>query len=515
MKCNELLLYNGQVISMTKSGERYDWIYIRDGKIEVLGKGAGYMPYLKEGVESYDLKGKTVLPGFYDCHVHLTQTGLNILGVDLSEASSIDELLQIIESRAKTLEKGKLIRGIHFDEMNLREKRMPTRRELDSVSPSHPVWINRIEFHTSIVNSLALHMINLPYTIDGIARDERNLPAGFLTGKASAFVRNKIFDSMADDMREEGVSRAVEEAISRGITTVNAMEGGYTFHDRDAQYLLEKMHTFPIDVNLFYQSFDISKVVDARLNRIGGDIFIDGSFGSRTAALSTAYADDPTNFGKLYFQQEEIEYYVEEAVQNGLQVALHAIGDRAIEQALNAYEKHAKLSRERDLRHRIEHFELATVSQIKRAKEMDIIVSMQPAYEYFWGDEGKMYEQRLGRELAESANPFRRIIDEGLRIIGGSDSDVTPMNPMLGIHMAVNHPMTAHQIDVYEAVKMFTIDAAYGNHEEDKKGSLEVGKMGDLVVLEENPFEVSRNRIREIQISATFKEGNMLFSKGL
>ena len=512
MKKNDLLLFNGNIISMDEFNHIYSWILVSDGKIVDLGDDNEYIKYIGDTSEVYNLYGKTVLPGFYDCHVHLTQTGINLLGLDLSEAKSIDDLLEIIQVRAQKLENGKLIRAIHFDEMNLKEKRMPTRRELDIVSPNNPVWINRIEFHTSIVNSLALHMINLPYNIDGIARDERNLPDGFLTGKASAFVRNKIFGDLADDLREEGVKRAVEKAIENGITTVNAMEGGYTFHDKDAKYLIGESQSLPIDVIMYYQSFDIKKILDVGLKRIGGDIFIDGSFGSRTAALSRNYADDINNNGKLYFQQSELDYFVEEALKNDLQISLHAIGDRAIEQVLNSYEKHLGNGYNKNLKHRIEHFELATDEQIERCAKLGLVASMQPAFEYFWGNKGGMYEKRLGKELADSSNRFRNIIDSGIMVAGGSDSDVTPMNPILGIYSAVNHPKKEFAVTVKEAIGMFTINGAIANHEQDIKGSLEVGKYGDLVVLDKDPFSIDPKDIINIKVSATIKEGNVIFS---
>ena len=243
---------------------------------------------------------------------------------------------------------------------------------------------------------------------------------------------------------------------------------------------------------------------------MGGDIFIDGAFGSRTAAISTKYNDCDTQ-GNLYFNNGELNYYVGEAHREGLQIALHAIGDRAIEQVLNAYENALEVYSRKDHRHRIEHFELATKEQIDRAADLGLVISSQPTFEYFWGNEKGMYERRLGKTLASRTNNFRYIIDSGIVLCGGSDSDINEINPLLAIHAAVNHPKKNHSIEVVEALRMFTVNSAYANFEEHLKGRLEKGKYGDFVVLNKDILSVERDAIKDILVEATFKEGNMVF----
>ena len=503
----DLILYNARIYSLEST--RYDWMAIENGVIKALGYGNDYVEL--ETCECIDLKGKTVLPGFYDTHVHLIQTGLNYKGVDLSGIQTIDQLLTCIREASETVAKGKLIRAFRFDITQLKERRFPTRRELDKVSPNHPVWINSIEFHMSALNTLALHKVNLPYTIDGIARDERNMPLGYFSGKASAFIRHRMFDLMDNDLRESGMMKAVELAISKGITSLHAMEGGFTFHEKDVSFLYDNRHQAPIDIKLFFQTFDFSKIEKYNLDCLGGDIFIDGSFGARTAAISKPYEGTNLN-GKLYFNQDELNFYVSDAHHRGYQMALHAIGDRAIEQTLNAYENALTTNPRRDHRHRIEHFELATEDQIRRAKDMDLVISVQPTFEYFWGESGGMYEHRLGKELASRTNNFRRMIDEGLILCGGSDSDVNRMDPILGIHSAVNHPKKTSSITVLEAVEMFTRNAAFASFEEDVKGSLKVGKMADFVILDRDIFETDSNLIKDAKILFTYKEGNQIYA---
>jgi len=509
----DLIVYNGTVLTIDDNNTICNWIAVSQGKIMDLGDDEGYKKYLKEANEVLNLNGKTVLPGFYDSHVHLVQTGLNMLDVDLSNVKNINELLGLIEKKAQNTPSGELIRGIGFDELRLEEQRMPTRYELDDCAPNNPVWINRVEYHTSVVNSLALHQLSLPYNLEGIVRDERNLPIGLLTGKASALVRNQIFNTIPDQTRLKGINEALNKAVENGITTLNAMEGGFTFHDKDAELIFKNKEVFPIDVVLYYQTVNVEKILNKKLSRIGGCIFLDGSFGSRTAALTEPYSDDFSTGGVLYFSQEDLNEFVLNAHINRLQVTVHAIGTRAIEQILNAYEYAQSIYPREDHRHRIEHFELPREDHIERAAQLGLILCMQPAYEYFWGNPGGMYETRLGPERSRKTNPLKKILEKGITVTGGSDSDVTPMNPILGIHTAVNHPKEEYAVDIMQALKFYTINGAKAVFEEKQKGSIEVGKLGDLVILDQNPLNINKARIKDINVMATIKEGNILFMR--
>ncbi len=507
----ELLIKNGNIITLDDENNTFDWVAVKDGRIFELGYKDSYKKY-DSITEILDIDGKTVLPGFYDTHIHLVQTGLNYEGLDLKNINTIEELLDTVHSAAESMKSGELIRGYHYDVTNIKERRFPTRRELDRVAPSNPVWINSIEFHTSSVNSLALSMINLPYNIDGIARDERNLPLGQFTGKASAFVRNKMLNYLTDDMRMRGVKKAIQNALSRGITSINTMEGGFTFHEKDANFILKNKEVFPIDIRLFYQTFDLKKIETYGLDCIGGDIFLDGAFSSRTAAVSTGYKDlKEEKYGLLYFNQRELDYFVKEAHKNNLQISLHAIGDLAIEQAISAFESAQNKYKRNNLRHRIEHFELATDEQIKRASALGIVIVVQPVFEKKWGNKNGMYELRLGKDTADKTNNFRKWIDEGLVLSGSSDSDVTEINPLEGIHSAVNHPKENFSITPLEAIKMYTINSAYANYEEKTKGTVEKNKYADLVILESNPLKIDKSDIENIKVCSTIKQGNIIY----
>lgn len=506
------LIYNGNIYTLDKVNNTYQWMLIDEGKIVLLGNGDHYLAKDLQVDLQYNLHGQTVVPGFYDCHAHIVQTGLNSLGVDLRAVQTIDTLLQKIKAATSQQSKHKVIRGYHYDVTNIDERRFPTRHELDSVAPDHPVWINSVEYHTSALNSLALHKINLPYSIDGIARDERNLPLGLFTSKASAFVRNRMLNHIDDTQRLEGLKNALHLALQKGITSIHTMEGGYTFHEKDVAFIYEQKDNQPIDLKIYFQTFDLEKIAKYQFNCLGGDIFIDGSFSARTAAISSPYIDYDTN-GKLYFNQNELNHYVHSAHQNNYQIALHAIGDRAIEQALNAYENALLNLPKRDHRHRIEHFELATDEQMRRAQQLGLIISVQPTFEYYWGNQGGMYHRRLGSVLANKTNNFRKMVDYGLTLCGGSDSDVNEMDPLLAIYAAVNHPKKDFAISALEALKLFTINAAKAGFEETIKGSLTPKKYADFVVLSGDILSVDPERIKDIVVDATFKEGCLIYHR--
>lgn len=511
----DMLLYNGQIYTIDKENNVETWMAIKDGKIYDLGRADTYKKYINSTKNLIDLEKKIVFPGFYDSHVHLVQTGLNTMAIDASKVENIKELQELIKSRAILTPEDELINVIGYDEYKVEEKRIPSRQELDKCSKKHGIWVNTVEYHTGVVNSYLLHKLKLPFNLEGISRDEKGMPDGRMYGKASAFVRNTILGNIADSERAEGVFKSISRAAAKGVTTINAMEGGFSFHNKDAIFIEKSKYDYDLDLVLFYQTVNMNKAKEIDAEKLGGCIFIDGSFMTRTAALKEPYEDDKTTNGVLYFTQEELDKFVIQAHSENYQIALHAIGERAIDQVLNSFEKAIHLYPDIKHRHRIEHFELATDEHMKKARELNLIISAQPSYEYLWGGEGKLYDIRLG-DRRFNTNRFRSLIDKGLLIIGGSDSDVTPIDPLLGIQAAISHPIEKWSIDRIEAVKMFTINAAYAVFEEEVKGSLEVDKMADLVILDEDPFKVEKNRIKDIKIISTIKQGKVIYqSKGV
>ncbi len=505
----ELIIINGRCLTMAPHPAEYDWIAVNGRFITAMGAGEDYRHHLTEKTHILDAGGATVLPGFIDSHFHVVQAALNSRSIDLSPATCFQDIGEMIAAAAQAAP-GKPIRGIRLDEHQLKEKRVPDRTVLDRYCQDAPVFLNSVEYQTSVLNTYALLYYKIPFVLSGIGFDDNQMPSGIITHYANALLRENVLKGISNGFRRDAVNDFLKTVVEKGITTVNAMEGGRLYCDKDADFIYEYADQFLIDIALFYQTMDIDKIKAMKLNRIGGSLYIDGTFGARTAALSFEYADSPGTRGGLNYTQEELNEFVLECYLNKLQLALYTVGDRAIEQALVAHEYALEKTGNTGLRHRLEHVELPSSGQIKRAKKLELVFSMSPTYETKWGGPDKLYRDRLGENYRLS-NPFKEIVQERVVVCGGSDCDVTPADPLLGIHSAVNHPVAEHRVDVLEAIKMFTVNGAYGIFQEDQKGTLEVGKLADIVILDKDILATPSDRIREIQVTATIKSGDLVY----
>lgn len=507
----DLLLYNGNFIRFDKK-INYNWIVVNKNIIidagyeEDLDK---FNMYFDSSNQQIDLNGKTVLPGFYDSHVHFIQTALHLNNLDLNGTANYAELKDRISQWISKNPDNNLIIGYGLEISELEEKKFPNRRFLDTLSKEQAIFISSRDFHISALNTKAINMLHPPLTIEGVESDEKGNPTGVFYGKANALIRKRVLQSTDTSEKIDCIKRLSEQVIKKGVTSIHAVEGGFDFLDNDAELLYSLINELPFDVTLFYSTTDISKIRNKGMNRIGGDIFLDGSFTSFNAALNFNYNNENHN-GTLYFAQEDLNEFILECYKNNLDTSLHAVGDRAVDQILKAHLYARSIIPNDKLRHRIEHAEITSKEQRQIVKDLGIIFSMQPAFEYFYGGKNSMYENRLGSYYTKT-NQFRTLIDEGILICGGSDSDLTPIDPILGIHAAVNHPIHENRITVEEAVKMFTINPAYSVYEENIKGSIEIGKVADLVILEKDIFKINHKAIITTQVLGTMKNGSFIY----
>ncbi|MFO8060461.1 MAG: amidohydrolase [Bacillota bacterium] len=512
MKSADLILHNGRVLTMD-AAETAGAVAIDGERIICVGEDDEVLRLATGETEVVNLRGLAVLPGFIDTHVHFVSTGMRLHHmVDLTGLHSLPDLLQLIGGEAGEKEPGEWILGWGFDHFALEERRYPTIEELDRAAPHNPVFLRRRDGHSSILNSAGLDTLNLSPETGGFNVDARGRPTGVLQATANSTANGKMQKMMeAPEMGRQACAAAAREAASVGITTLHALTGGNPDGPEGrAMELAEK--SLPVRLVKYFQTTDVAAVLEAGLPRIGGCILIDGSIGSQTAALMEPYSDDPGTRGVLYFEQGELDEFIRTAHTAGLQVAVHAIGDRAIEQALSAYEAvlNDPAVPPRDHRHRIEHFLIPTADQMRRARALGITPAMQPAFEHFWGGAQGLYAQRLGDRVART-NPLRALFDLGINVGGGSDSLVTPMNPLLGIHSAVNHPNPEHRLSPEEAVRLFTVNAAYQAFEEADKGSICRGRLADLVLLSADPTSAPPVQIRDIEVVATINGGRFVY----
>jgi predicted amidohydrolase YtcJ len=460
------------------------WVLADDRHIQRVGSGDP-----PQADRTVDLPGTTIVPGFVDGHVHLTSTGIALGEADVEAARSADELLALARGRAATeTEPVVFLRG--YDESSWDAVRLPRLEDLDAVT-DRPLVIRRADGHVALVNSAALTFARA-LDADGCERADGR-PTGLVTREANRRVGRWIAESRTEHRIEELQLAAASEAAAAGITSLHEMampeEDGF----RDVEVLLGHRARLPVDVHAVVGSTDVARVLDLGLAAIGGDLPADGSIGARTAALDEPYADGAGS-GATYYADDVLAAFFHDAHDAGLQAGIHAIGDRAIEQVLTAWERvyRALDSRERRhfraRRHRVEHFEMASPEQIERAAVLGLAVCVQPVFDARWGCEGSLYERAVGSERAAAMNPFRTMMDRGLAIGFGSDAPVTPLGGWAAVAAAVDHHDPAQRLDRATALRLHTSGGALLAHQDEKKGTLAPGFHADLAAYEVDPL---------------------------
>ncbi len=488
---------------MDRPGHVHDWMSFQAGRISAAGSGPVPGEFAA-GAEMIDLGGAAVVPALHDAHVHLLETGLMDLDVDASPATSFDELMEILLSASRTFD-GRLLRAHSFDPDLMEDGRYPTAAELDAISTEIPIYVKRRDGHSASANTSALSYLRLTDGTPGLELDEGGRPTGVIRGKAYEQSSRAAKHALSPADRIECFRRASARAAGRGIGVVHALAGSTEPGNRDVELLLEIQDSLPIDTVIYPQLLDIDHVVALGLPRVGGCILLDGSFSSGTAALTEPYADGGGR-GDLYYTDDFLTGFYRDAASRGLQIAVHALGGRAISQALSAVDA-ACGEGARDLRPRIEHCELPTPAHIAAMVRLGVAACVQPTFEYLWGGPDAMYERRLGPVRAARSNPFRTLLDAGVRLGGGSDSYVTPMDSLLGIHSAVNRPNEAERLSVFQAVSLFTSGAAWLSFDDARRGTLEAGKEASFTVLADDPFTADPASIKGIAVEGLFLRG--------
>jgi len=479
--------------------------------------------------EMVDTRGKIVIPGFIDSHAHFILMGVRTLTtLDLSKTRSIAEVVDKVRDQAPRVPEGAWLEGHGWDESGWVEKRYPTKWDLDPVSSETPVALTPYYGHLVSVNSMALELANVskdtPDPPGGqVVKDpETEEPTGILRDEAMGLI-DEVRPPTSKEVSLQGLRKACEIALSCGCTSINELDadavqlGTYQTARRDGSL---RVRAYVMPTARFTEelldglvALGISTGFGDEYFRIGAaKIFIDGSMGARTAVFSEPYDDDPSTRGIFTISPEELRSRVAKAHGNGMQVAIHAIGDGGIEEALNAYEAAIEEHPREDHRHRIEHCEILTEEQILRIKRLGVVPSMQPNFVGEWGGPGGMYDQRLGSERLSLNNQYRRFLDEGIRVAFGSDCGFCPpwpMNPLYGLWAAMRHPLEGSRITLEEAVMCYTLDAAYASFEEGIKGSVEPGKLADIAVLSEDLTAIHPDEIKDVTVDLTMVGGRI------
>jgi predicted amidohydrolase YtcJ len=531
----DLVLVNGRVWTGNGAQPWAEAVAIRGGKILRVGSERDVRDLTKAGgTETIDLNGGLALPGFIDCHTHFLAGGLALKSLDLRPATSREDFAARIGARARESGEGAWILNGDWDHERFSPPELPRREWIDAATPRNPVFVNRIDEHMALANSLALRMAGItkdtPAPAGGeIVKDPgTGEPTGILKDAAMELVAAKVpAPSLGDKLRAG--EAALAEAASRGVTSVHEMADASSFEvfeelDRDDKLTARLSIYLPItQVELLRRLKIKSPFGSPRLKLAGLKGFVDGSLGSGTAYFYEPYADNPQASGLLHeqmFPEGIMEERILEADRAGLQVAVHAIGDRANGLLLDIFERVAAADGPRDRRFRIEHAQHLKPEDIARLGRLGLIASVQP---YHAIDDGRWAERKIGPERARTTYAFRSLLDAGALLAFGSDWTVAPLSPLTGIYAAVTrrtldggHPggwIPEEKISVEEAVRAYTRNAAFAEFSERSKGSIEAGKLADLVVLSRDIFRIPAEAIPEVEVRLTVFDGRVIHRK--
>ncbi|WP_152654862.1 amidohydrolase [Oceanobacillus sp. CFH 90083] len=524
---------NGVIHTFQSSQPVVNAVVIKDGRFIDMGTTEQMLSFWSSKSDAViDLDGQTATPGLTDTHLHLSMQAMKFIDLDVTGVTKKETFLNMIKQHADTLKKGEWLLGAGWDENLFTDSGLPTRAELDAVAPHHPLFLTRICEHAAVVNSKALEQINYSSTLflpEGgeIVTDANGEPTGLILESASALFKaqipNKSYETWKNALR-----KTINTVTGYGITSVHSNDpaylGGLQQTYRLYQELLneEKMGlrtNLLIDYDFLEDLYAAGMYTGYGNNtlQIGAvKIFADGAFGRRTALLKEAYSDQPGQQGEAMLTQDALYSIVKRARELAMPVAVHAIGDQALENVLDILDQFPASA----YRDRLIHAQVINPDLVKRLATPDRIVDIQPRFlasDYPW------VRDRLGEARMPYAYAWKTLLDHGVICGGGSDAPVEPINPLLGIHAAVTRkaPGETHngwypeqKISMQDAFHLFTKYAAYTTNEEKVKGTISRGKLADMTVYSADPFQLEdADGLLDISIEMTIIDGDIVYRK--
>ncbi len=524
----DLIVFNANVRTLDRSKPVAQAFAVLNGRIVAVGTDAEIKALAGPMTERIDAGGKLVIPGFNDAHVHFLDGGAGLSSVDLRDAKTPAEFVKRIKEFAATLPKGRWIQNGNWDHENWSPNDLPTAAMIDAVTPDNPVFINRLDGHMALANSLAMKLAavnNETKEVPGgeIVRDKDGNPTGIFRDEAMNYIYAAI-PPFTYAERSDYLTAATNYAASLGVTSVQDMSAGAdigVLQDlaRNGKLKTRVYAVSPLGDWKRWANTGVTRAFGDPLLRVGGlKGFADGSLGSTTAWFYEPYLDRPDTYGLALEDPAKIYQNVSAADKAGLQVMIHAIGDRANDEIVKIYERVEKENGERDRRFRIEHAQHLNDGLIKRFASAKVIASMQPFHAI---DDGRWAWKRLDEKRLKGTYAFRTLLDSGARLAFGTDWFVAPLNPMYGIYAAVtrstlddknpNGWIPEQKISVEEALRAYTQGSAYAEFQENEKGTISVGKLADFVVLSEDIFDIDPNTIRQVKVLRTVMNGRTVF----
>lgn len=501
---------------------------MKDGLFLMTGRTRECEKYRGPGTRVIDLEDKLALPGFNDSHVHFFDGGYYLMGVDLRQARNERDLTEKLAQYAAGLQKEEWILGGNWDHEAWPSRKYPSKELIDPVTPNHPVFVHRLDTHIALCNSTALKLAGInKKTADPpggeIERDaSTGEPTGIIKDNAIKLVK-KVVPPLSPKQRKMAIRTALTHAASLGVTSI---QDNSSPEDFDIYRQLAKDNELTVRINA-WATEEHGQVLEGGAHYLTNGspvlktgtikIFVDGSLGAGTALLFEPYSDAPSSCGIAIYSEKELYEKICALDRSGHQIAAHAIGDRAVNWALNAFEQAAAENGFRRARHRVEHAQLVMPRDIERFRQHNILASIEPVHCI---DDMRWLEGRIG-DRVRFAHPFQSFIREGVKLLFGTDWAVEPLNPLLNIYAAVTREFPeggprggwfpAEKMNLSSAIEAYTITSAYGEFQEDVKGSIEAGKVADLIVLDRNLFEHDYGNILKTKVDMTIFNGKIIY----
>lgn len=523
----DLVIINADIWTGNENQPKAQAFAVKGDTIQAIGSQEEIEAYIDNNTEVIDAEGRFITPGFIDSHVHFLTGGFRLSSVQLRDASSPEVFIDRIRAFAETVEPGTWITGGDWDHTNWGGE-LPTRHWIDSVTANHPVWISRLDGHMALANTAALKAAGISQDVEEIeggemVRDENEELTGIFKDNAMSLI-DRAMPEPSEQLENRAMEAAMQYVAAQGVTSVHNVSGYMNVFERFWKNNWLKTRIYA-GMSISRWETLVEKVKKEgrgdnwlRIGMLKG--FMDGSLGSHTAAFFEPFDDVPQESGLLVTEPEQMYAWAKSADSAGMQVIIHAIGDRANSLLLDIYEKIEAENGARDRRFRIEHAQHLAPKDIARFAQLKVIASMQP---YHTIDDGRWAEAVIGAERAKTTYAYRDLLDSGATIAFGSDWFVAPPTPLEGIYGAVTrrtldgeHPdgwVPSQKITVEEALIAYTKDAAYAAFDEDIKGTLEPGKLADFVMLDQNLFNIPPEAIWEVKVLKTFVGGEKVYEQ--
>src|SRR5438552_9792393 len=528
----DLVIINAQVHAMDRSQPIAEAVAVLGNRIVAVGSTKAIRDLAGANTKVIDAKGQLILTGINNANVHFMSGGFQLSSVDLRDANTPQEFAERIRDFAGKLPKGRWITGGDWDHERWPDAKLPTKELIDPYTPDTPVFVNRLDGHMALANSLALKLAGVTRETKDppggvVVRDSKTgEPTGILKDAAQSFVW-KVIPAASFEEKVAAARAATNHAASLGVTSVQDMSAGadvgvyQTLLDRDE--LKTRIYAvWPLPSWDRLARTGVRAHFGSAMLRTGGlKGFADGSLGSTTAFFFEPYKDAPNTrglAGEEMFPDGAMLNRVREADRAGLQVMIHAIGDRANDLILSIYEQVIREDGQRDRRFRIEHAQHLRPQDIARFKRDQVIASMQP---YHAIDDGRWAEKRIGNERSRTTYAFRSLLDSGATLAFGTDWTVAPLNPILSIYAAVTRRtldgknpkgwIPEQKISVAEAIRAYTVGSAFAEFQENVKGTITPGKLADLVILSRDIFQIDAQEIEKAKVVMTVMDGRVVY----